>query len=174
MNRSSEWGWIAAIMSLVVLLDQVTKEAVRANFLEGERLAVIPGFFNLTLVFNPGAAFGIFSGLSEGTRQLAVGAAILVAVTIIILLFFREFAHVRAGRFALAFLAGGAIGNVVDRIRFGGKVLDFLDFYVAEWHWPAFNVADMAIVMAVAVLLVISGRKDQSPKQEGSGEQAAG
>jgi len=141
----------------VLLLDQISKLLVMARFAMHEVLPVIPGFFNLTFVTNTGAAFGLLAGEQTLVRQL-----FFVAVALAALLFlyyshrhFRDqgalFAH------AIGLIAGGAVGNLVDRLRLGA-VVDFLDFYIGAYHWPAFNVADTAICVGVGLFLLASLR----------------
>src|SRR5581483_1074251 len=114
-------------------------------------LDVVEGFFSLTLVMNPGLAFGLLGGLPAAWRwvvALLSMAALLVLARVAV----RVLADGGAmSRLAIGLIFGGALGNLVDRARFGA-VVDFLDFYVGTWHWPAFNVADFAITVGVALL----------------------
>ncbi len=144
----------------VVLVDQVTK-AILLNTLPtiGSAIPVIPGFFDIVHVRNPGGAFGMFAGKSPSIRAfffLAVSGIAVVLMTVFYVQLPQHFRWLRAG---LALVVGGAIGNIIDRIRFG-EVIDFIDLYVAQWHWPAFNVADSAISigMGVVVLHVLTNR----------------
>jgi signal peptidase II len=149
MSRTSRWFALAA---LVVLADQAVKALVLARFMPGERLELAP-FFNLVLVFNKGAAFSFLSDASGWQKPLlvtfALGAAVIVSVLIVR----------RPGETllctGLALILGGALGNVIDRLRFG-EVVDFLDLHARGYHWPAFNVADSAITVG-AVLLILEG-----------------
>ncbi len=137
----------------VVILDQVTKGLVMAYFGLYELQPVIPDLFNLTYLTNTGAAFGMLAGAQSAWRQVFfVG----VAVAAIGVMFFsykqfrgqgRIFAH------AIGLIAGGAVGNLIDRLRFGA-VVDFLDFYLGAHHWPAFNVADSAITIGVGLFIL--------------------
>ncbi len=142
------WFGIAAV---VVLLDQASKYAVLARFREGEQLVVIPGWFNLTLWYNPGAAFSFLAGHDGWQRWLFTGIAIVASVFILTLIA----RHWQQGLFcgALALILGGALGNVVDRLQYG-KVVDFLLFYRGGWSFPAFNLADSAITLG-AILLIL-------------------
>ncbi len=143
-----------ALTLLVVVLDQLTKYWISANFRYGE-VRVVSGFFNLVLTHNKGAAFSFLASAAGWQRGLFIAIA-LVAIVVISALLAR-----RAGDslfcLALALILGGAIGNVVDRI-FLGHVVDFLDFHFAGWHWPAFNVADAAITVGAALLVADSFR----------------
>ena len=149
MSRAWRWFVLAAA---VVLADQVTKSMVTSRFVEGERLEV-NAFFNMVLVYNKGAAFSFLSNAPGWQTPLLIGFA-LVAIGIVVTMLVRspERLMLSAG---LALILGGALGNVIDRLRFG-KVVDFLDFHAAGWHWPAFNVADSAITVG-AVLLILDG-----------------
>jgi len=143
------WYGLAAA---VIALDCLTKLAVLAAFAPGERLAVAP-FFNLVLVFNTGAAFSFLAG--GGGWQTALFAAVAaIASAVIGVLIFRQPAK-RLFCTGLALILGGALGNLHDRLVYG-KVVDFLDFHAAGWHWPAFNVADSAISVGAALLIVES------------------
>jgi len=130
-------------------LDQVTKALILAHLPLGGSIAVIPGFFDLTHVHNPGGAFGFLAGMSAEVRSLLFVAVSLVAAGLILYSTGRRrSAAVSVLRPGLIF--GGAVGNLVDRIRFG-IVVDFLDVYAGTLHWPAFNVADSAITIGVGI-----------------------
>lgn len=137
----------------VVVLDQATKAMVMDRFAMFEMVPVIPGLFNLTYLTNTGAAFGMLAGAQSIWRQVFfVG----VAVAAIVILFFSYRQFCRQGRIfahAIGLIAGGAVGNLIDRLRFGA-VVDFLDFYVGTHHWPAFNVADSAICVGVGLFIL--------------------
>ena len=143
--------WFAAAAALVVL-DQWTKHLVLQSLLPGERI-VVTGFFNFVLVFNTGAAFSFLA--DAGGWQKALFALIAVVASLIVS--FLLVRHAGQARFCagLALVLSGAIGNLIDRIRFG-HVVDFLDFHALGWHWPAFNVADSAITLGVAILILDS------------------
>lgn len=148
---SRVWRWFV-VAAAVVLVDQVTKAMVTSRFAEGERLEV-NGFFNMVLVYNKGAAFSFLSNAPGWQTPLLIGFA-LVAIGIVVTMLVRSPDRLVLSS-GLALILGGALGNVIDRVRFG-KVVDFLDFHAAGWHWPAFNVADSAITVG-AVLLILDG-----------------
>ena len=150
MPRAS-WRWFA-LAALVVLADQATKALLLARFAPGERLELAP-FFNLVFVFNPGAAFSFLSEAGGWQKPLLVAFALGAAAIVSVLIVRRPLERLLCT--GLALILGGAIGNVIDRLRFG-QVVDFLDFHAGGWHWPAFNVADSAITVG-AVLLVLEG-----------------
>jgi signal peptidase II len=140
------------IAVIVLLLDRITKWAVAGNIKLYDTVAVIPGFFRITHVQNPGAAFGLFS---EPTAQWKVGALVMfsvLALVVILALLWKNGHCFSTMTVGLSLILGGAMGNLWDRV-FTGHVVDFLDFYVGSYHWPAFNVADSAIVVG-AILLV--------------------
>jgi signal peptidase II len=143
------WFILAAA---IVALDQLTKWAVLENFAYGERLRVTP-FLNLVLVYNKGAAFSMFSDAPGWQTPLLIAFA-LVAAGIVSTLIVRNPGK-RLLCLGLALILGGALGNLIDRLRFG-HVVDFLDFHAMGWHWPAFNVADSGITVG-AVLLILDG-----------------
>ena len=147
MRRFARWY---ALALLLVLLDQLTKYWVSASFSYGESRAVT-GFFNLVLTHNQGAAFSFLASAGGWQRGFFIVIA-LVAIVVISVLLARHQGE-KLFCLSLALILGGAIGNVTDRIVFG-YVVDFLDFYVAGWHWPAFNLADSAITVG-AVLMVV-------------------
>ena len=143
--------WIGA---LVLVGDQLTKLWALRALRPGEPVPVIDGLFSLTLVMNPGLAFGMLSSTPDGWRWIA-GALSLVALAVLAVLAVRMMPT--GGRWtavAVGLVFGGAIGNLIDRVRFG-SVVDFLDVYWRAWHWPAFNVADSAISVGVALLALL-------------------
>ncbi|RLJ63591.1 signal peptidase II [Sulfurisoma sediminicola] len=149
LPRPEIWFGLAAV---VIGLDQATKLWVLAAFQPQESLAVL-SFFDLVLVFNAGAAFSFLAGAGGWQKWFFVALAFVISAWIAVML--RRHARDTLQSFALALVMGGALGNVVDRLRFGA-VVDFLDFHVAGWHWPAFNVADSAITVGVLLLVLHS------------------
>jgi signal peptidase II len=148
--------WLPALVGTVIVAsaDQTTKLLILATRPD---VTLIPGFFSLTFGTNPGAAFGLF-------RSFPVVVTLLgIAVLLAILIYLGRGAHVMTGleRVALTLVAGGASGNTIDRLRLG-YVVDYLDFYVGSYHWPAFNLADSAISVGVVLLAVASFRGDRS------------
>ena len=147
--RSARWFLLSAV---VVILDYATKSAVLEAFTPGEGRALTP-FFNLVLVFNKGAAFS-FLATAQGWQTFFFAAIAIVASIVISFLILKNENKLLfcAG---LALILGGAIGNLYDRIVYG-HVVDFLDFHAADWHFPAFNVADSAITVGAGILIVES------------------
>jgi signal peptidase II len=141
-----------AAAAAVVIIDQLSKAAVLGFFAgspPSAQKAVAP-FFNLVLTYNRGISFGLFN-TPGGMNALLFPLLAAVIVTMLILWLRRVESPFLA--VAIGLVIGGAVGNVIDRIRLGA-VVDFLDFYVGAWHWPAFNVADSAICLGVAVMLL--------------------
>ncbi len=145
---------MGSLAGLVVLLDQLTKLAVIMTLELGRVVEVIPGFFNLVHVLNRGAAFGILNrGDISWQRWFFVGVSLL-AMTVIGYMAHKSRPEEKLLHGALGLILGGACGNFIDRLH-TGMVIDFLDFYVGRFHWPAFNVADSAITVG-ALLLIVS------------------
>ncbi len=140
------------IAAVVVLLDRISKAVVATSLPLHESITVIPGFFHITHVENSGAAFGLFA---DSTFQWKVAALVgfsLVALVIVSVLLWKNSHMLSTMTVGLSLILGGAFGNLWDRMR-AGHVVDFLDFHIGSYYWPAFNVADSAIVVG-AILLV--------------------
>jgi len=145
-------GWPYLLLAVVVIvLDQITKVAVLDHFELGERLPVIAGFFDLTLLFNRGAAFSFLAGHDGWQRWFFVLIALAASAFILHLLLGHR--HQRMFSVALGLILGGAVGNVIDRLLYG-QVVDFLLFYRGNWYFPAFNVADSAITVGATLLIL--------------------
>lgn len=143
---------LLVIAGVVLILDQTTKLIITRSLGLYEELAVIPGFFNIVHTLNPGGAFGFLAGFDSNLRHIFF---IVVSILALGLVFYFYRTTPGTHRFlsvGFALIFGGAVGNLVDRFRFG-KVVDFLDFYVANWHWPAFNVADSAITAGIGIFV---------------------
>ena len=138
---------IAVVLCVVLVLDQATKALLTAFVDPLESFELIPGLFNIVNVANRGAAFGIFKGQ---------GALVLILITVAALVLIAYLLYTSRDLltlFSLSLIAGGALGNLIDRIRLA-QVVDFLDFHMGVYHWPAFNVADIAITAGVIFYLV--------------------
>lgn len=150
-----KWLWLSVF---VITLDQLTKALASTYLLLHDPIAVMP-MFNLTLAHNPGAAFSFLS--DAGGWQRWFFTALAIGVSILIALWMRKLPTGENWQAAgLAAILGGAVGNVIDRIQLG-HVVDFLDFYVNDSHWPAFNIADTAISIGAAILIAMSFRKEK-------------
>ena len=146
----------ALIVFLVAGLDQLTKYLAVERLTGADPVVIIPDFFNLVLVYNFGAAFGMFNNHSTSWQTWLFILATLLAVVIVLHLL-RTLPPGRLYTLALGLILGGALGNLVDRIR-SRAVVDFLDFYMGDWHWPAFNVADIAICAGAALAIILLWR----------------
>lgn len=150
------------ISGVGIVVDQWTKHVIHSRFAWGESIPVLKDFFSLTYVRNSGAAFGIMHKAPAYFRDPFFIAVPLVALFIIGFLFVRLPDAQKLTASALSLIFCGAIGNLIDRLRFG-FVIDFLDFYWKDYHWPAFNVADSCIVVGVSVLFIQSFFQDSPP-----------
>lgn len=146
----NKYMMLVTISGLVVVLDQLTKWLITSSLSYYEVVKVIPGFFNLIYIHNPGGAFGILAK-NQSNLQSMLFIIIAVAAMGLILYLYKntpsEYPVLSVG-FALIF--GGALGNMIDRIRLG-EVIDFVDLYIAHLHWPAFNIADSAITVGMLI-----------------------
>ncbi len=138
------------LAALVLVLDQASKQWVLDSFRLMESRTITP-FFNLVLVFNPGASFSFLADAGGWQKWLFVALALSISVWLLHML--RQHATERLLPAALALILGGALGNLVDRLRFDA-VADFLQFHYAGWYFPAFNVADSAITVGVVLMLL--------------------
>lgn len=146
------WLWLSV---LVVAIDQLTKRLVDTSMQLYQSIEVAP-FFQFTYLRNQGAAFSFLAGAGGWQRWFFIGLAVVASVLICLWLK-RMGKDQRWEAAAWALVLGGALGNLIDRIAYG-YVIDFLDVYYRQWHWPAFNVADSAITIGVAMLLIDSLR----------------
>jgi signal peptidase II len=146
---------LMSLSGLLIALDQLTKLFIHTQYKLGESTEVIAGFFNITYVRNPGAAFGFLANSHPAFREIFFLAMPPVALIIILAILRSVPADDTKQIVALSSIFAGAIGNYIDRLRFR-YVIDFLDFHIGgRWSWPAFNVADSAIVIGVGLLLLI-------------------
>lgn len=141
------------VAGLVVVLDQITKALILNNLPLYNSITVVPGFFNITHIHNPGGAFGFLANHGSGLRKTVFLFVSLLAVCLIFWFYKKTPATHRTLATGFAMIFGGAIGNLIDRLRFG-KVVDFLDFYIGNLHWPAFNIADSAITVGIGIFIL--------------------
>ena len=149
----NKFGYLALVAALVVIADQVTKALVLQNMPLYQSLTVIPGFFDITHIQNPGGAFGFLADSSPAVRKLLFLFVSLLALILLFWFYIKTPSTHRLLATGFAMIFGGAVGNLIDRIRFG-KVIDFLDVYIGSYHWPAFNIADSAISVGVGIFLL--------------------
>lgn len=146
------WARLITISGSVIFADQLTKYIIKINIALYDNIIVIKNFFNITHILNPGGAFGLFASSSPGVRKF-IFLFVSSIVALLILWFYKKsaenFIFLSIG---LALIFGGAVGNLIDRFIYG-KVVDFLDFYMGAYHWPAFNMADSAITIGMGILI---------------------
>lgn len=151
------WLWLSG---LVIALDQATKAAASAWLAAYRPVEVIPGFFNLTLMHNTGAAFSMLADAGGWQRWFFTALALVVSGVIVAWL--RKLpGDERWQAAALSLILGGALGNVIDRIRFG-HVVDFIQVYYEHWYFPAFNVADSAITVGAGIFIIAGLRQKKT------------
>lgn len=156
-----------ALAGFIIGFDQVTKMYVHTQFQLGESVDVIRNFFNFTYVRNTGAAFGILQTAEEAVRKVIFLSLPPIAVAVMVSLI-RSLPNSDTLQIsALAAIIGGAIGNYIDRIRFG-YVIDFLDFHYKSFSYPAFNVADSAIVIGISIMIWIMIKEEIEKKKQKS------
>jgi signal peptidase II len=150
MKKGYFFYWLIA---LLVLLDQGAKWVISKHVALYSNLKIIPGFFNITQIHNKGAIFGAFSQPDKPAVFILLTAASLAALAFVVYYFIKTPASEWGLKLALSLILAGALGNLLDRL-FRGYVIDFLDFYIKNRHWPFFNVADSCITIGAFLLLV--------------------
>lgn len=142
---------LTSLIAAAVVVDQLTKTAALSLLSQGTAVPVLPGF-NLSLGFNTGVSFGMMGGFMAGKPFLMAALTGALTIAFAVMAFRAQHALERAG---LALVVGGALGNIIDRLR-QGAVTDFLDFYWRDWHWPTFNVADICITLGAVLIFAAS------------------
>jgi len=151
MNRQLSYFLFILVL---VIADHLTKAIVSQKIALLTNIRVVPGFFNLTHIRNRGAIFGFFSSSGNQLIYILLTLASLAALGLVIYYFFKTPTSERFMKISLSLILAGALGNLIDRI-FRGYVVDFLDFYVKNWHWPSFNIADASITIGGFLLIFI-------------------
>ncbi len=157
MKRRGAVGFGLWLAAAVIVLDQLTKLWVLNTFVPGESIEVTP-FFNLVLVFNPGAAFSFLADHAGWQRWFFTAIALMISGWIV-----WQLRSLRPGTLyslGLALIMGGALGNLIDRLWLG-MVIDFIDLHAVGWHWPAFNVADSAVCVGAVLYVLCQSRGQQ-------------
>ncbi len=154
-----------AVAAAVIVLDQASKWVLLAWLMDPPRPIEVTGFFNLVLTFNTGVSFGLFGGSAAAWKPWALGALALAVSGALLYWLARQPERFLA--LALGLIVGGALGNAIDRARLSA-VVDFLDFHLGGWHWPAFNLADSAITVGVALLVFDGLFRGRSRSKNGS------
>lgn len=153
MSPLLRYAMLGLVSMSVVVIDQVTKFSIMQSMRLHESIPIIPNLFSITYIRNPGAAFGLLATSSSGFRLVFFGLTSLFALALLGTILFRLPQHDWLGQLSIAAILGGAVGNLLDRMRYG-EVIDFLDVYIDAYHWPAFNVADAAISVGVVFLIL--------------------
>ena len=148
-----KYGVFAITVFVIILVDQLTKYWIDTTMMLHESITVLNGFFSITYVRNPGAAFGFLAGASPAFRYTFFIAVNIIAIALIVSYIRKATREESRLILALSFIMAGAFGNLMDRVRFG-EVVDFLDFYIGSVHWPAFNVADSSITVGAFFLIL--------------------
>jgi len=151
------------LSSLVIVLDQASKWLMVSWLSLYETVAVFP-YFNLTMAHNKGAAFSFLADAGGWQRGFFIGLTTVISIALLIWLK-KLSTQAKLEAIAISMILGGAVGNVIDRIYYG-YVIDFLDVYAGSYHWPAFNIADSAIVVGAALLIIDSFRAEPKSNQE--------
>jgi signal peptidase II len=164
MRRAHFLRFLFASVSIgVLVLDQLSKEWITSRMTLHSTVPIVPGLVHLTLVHNPGALFGLFKDIGDPYRAVMFLAVPVIAIALILFFQYRTSPADVMSQSGLALILGGAIGNLIDRLRFGW-VVDFVDIFVGEYHWPAFNVADSAICIGVSLLFIDLLRQSRRPR----------
>lgn len=162
-------GIFFLVLSVILILDQISKAWILERLSLHQSESIIPDLFQLTLVMNKGVAFGMGSGLEDALRPFVLWGAMILAITVLLYLLVQDYRGSLVGQIGVAGILAGAIGNAIDRYRYGA-VVDFLDFYWGNYHWPAFNVADSAICVGVVLLLAhawcAGARRESAPSSQ--------
>jgi signal peptidase II len=144
--------WVLLIFCFgILLLDQWTKHLIVQRLPLYQKVEVVQGFFNIIHVRNTGGAFGIFGGEKGGLGSILFVVVSLMAIGVILFLFIKIKEDEKILALSFSLVLSGAIGNLIDRLRYG-EVVDFLDFHLSTYHWPAFNVADSAICIGIGLM----------------------
>jgi len=161
--------FLVLISGSTIALDQLTKLQVQKHFSLHESLPILEGFFSLTYILNPGAAFGFLADQGETFRAIFFLVVSVIALGLLASFFRQTPEDEPLALGAISLLFGGAIGNLIDRVRLG-EVVDFLDFYIGQHHWPAFNVADSAITVGISFLMIHLFLEKKQEKGDANGQ----
>jgi signal peptidase II len=148
----NKYARLAIVAGLVVSADQISKALILKNLPLHHSTPVIAGLFDITHILNPGGAFGLMAGMSAVMRAIVFLFISSMAVGLIFYFYYKTPPTYKLLATGFALIFGGAIGNLIDRVRFG-TVVDFLDFYIGNHHWPAFNIADSAITVGILIFI---------------------
>jgi len=152
-QESPRYLVLITIALAIIFLDQVTKFLIHHSMRLHESIVVVEGLFAITYIRNPGAAFGFLANLGDQFRFYFFVTVSIAALVFLGILFYRTPREDLLTQVGISLVVGGAFGNLIDRLRLG-EVIDFLDFFIGPYHWPAFNVADSAISIGLALLIL--------------------
>lgn len=150
MNR---YLLLTVVAGGVIIFDQTSKYAIQHIMTLYDYTEIIPGFFSLTYIQNPGAAFGLFGKATESLRSIFLIGISIFALSILFIMYAKLTEKSILINVSIGMIIGGAVGNLIDRIRFH-SVVDFLDFHLKGYHWPTFNLADSAITIGTIILML--------------------
>lgn len=162
LTTGLRWLWLAVV---VIVLDLGSKYSVMHTMVLGESVPLIP-FLNFTYAHNPGAAFSFLADKGGWQRWFFALVALGVCVTLLVMMY-RSEAKLKLSNCAFALIIGGALGNLSDRL-IHGYVIDFIDFYIDNWHYPTFNIADIAICVGAALVILDGFFAPSKPKEKTS------
>jgi signal peptidase II len=148
----NKYSRLAIVAGMVVSADQISKALILNNLPLHHSIPVIAGLFDITHILNPGGAFGLMADMSVVVRTIVFLFISSMAVGLIFYFYYKTPPTYKLLATGFALIFGGAIGNLIDRVRFG-TVIDFLDFYIGNHHWPAFNIADSAITVGILIFI---------------------
>lgn len=170
----NKYVWLATTVIVVTALDQYTKHLAVERLKGGEIIEVIRKVFQLRYVENPGAAWGFLASASESFRAPFFIAVSLLAIAFIIYFYRKVGEDQKVMLASLAMILGGAVGNFIDRLH-QNYVVDFIDWYWKDWHWPTFNIADSAISLGVILMVwtMLFGEEERPAEASGDGAPAA-
>ena len=171
-EHSIAWGWLLVIMAAVLAADQLTKHAIETYTAPDYSHIVVPGLLNFIHTHNPGVAFSLFANSQSDILRPALVIFSMVVILFLIWLLAEERAGGRLGQTGMALILGGAVGNVLDRFTQRG-VVDFIDLHISTYHWPTFNLADSAIVVGAALVLLELSRDWTRPREQGKSKGAS-
>jgi signal peptidase II len=157
--------YFVTLSPVLIIIDQITKFYIDSKMSVHQSIEVISGLFNITYVRNPGSAFGFLAGASAEFRSIFYLIITMLAVGLILYYVAKSDDDENLTPLSLSLILSGAVGNMIDRIRFG-EVIDFLDVYIGSLHWPAFNVADSAISIGAVILIVEMIRRSKEKPSE--------
>lgn len=159
-ERSRLWAMLAMVAVPVLAADQLSKLYVSSHFQLYQMVPIVPDWLDLTYTLNPGAAFSLFATMPAVFREVFFIALSVVAIVVLVALLARRLTPISSG-FAFALILGGTIGNLIDRLA-RGRVVDFIYFHHRSFSYPVFNIADSAITIGVAILLLFAAFADPS------------